>query len=55
MRVGVVLEDENGVHGNVCSHFGQCKYFLLAVVDPDNKRVVGSRIVPNAAVHGGGG
>jgi predicted Fe-Mo cluster-binding NifX family protein len=55
MRVGVVLEDENGVHGNVCAHFGQCKYFLLADVDKDKKKVIGSRIVPNAAAHGGGG
>lgn len=55
MRVGVVLEDENGVHGNVCAHFGQCKYFLLADIDKDKKKVIGSRIVPNTAVHGGGG
>jgi predicted Fe-Mo cluster-binding NifX family protein len=55
MRVGVVLEDENGVNGNVCAHFGQCKFFLLADIDKENKKVIGSRIVPNTAVHGGGG
>ena len=55
MRVGVVLEDENGIHGDVCAHFGQCRYFFLADIDQDSKRIVHTRIVPNTAVHGGGG
>ncbi len=55
MRVGVVLEDENGINGNVCAHFGQCKYFFLADIDKDKKKITGSRIVPNNTVHGGGG
>ena len=55
MRVGVVLEDENGVHGNVCAHFGQCKFFFLADIDQAKKKITGTRIVPNTAVHGGGG
>jgi len=55
MRVGVVLEDENGVHGNVCAHFGQCRYFLLADIDKDKKKIVHTHIVPNTAMHGGGG
>ena len=55
MRVGVVLEDENGAHGNVCAHFGQCKYFFLADIDKDKKKITNTRIVPNTAVHGGGG
>ncbi len=55
MKVGVVLEENNGVHGDVCAHFGQCKFFLLLDIDKENKRVVGSRTVPNTAVHGGGG
>lgn len=55
MRVGVVLEDDNGVQGDVCAHFGQCRYFLLADIDKDNKKITGIKIVPNAAVHGGGG
>ena len=55
MRVGVVLEDENGVHGNVCAHFGQCRYFFLADIDKSQKKIVHTRIVPNTAVHGGGG
>jgi len=55
MRVGVVLESENGIHGNVCAHFGQCKYFFLAEINEDMKKIVNTRIVPNTAVHGGGG
>jgi len=55
MRVGVVLEDENGVHGNVCAHFGQCKFFFLADIDQAKKEITSTRIVPNTAVHGGGG
>jgi len=55
MRVGVVLEDESGVLGNVCAHFGQCKFFLLADIDKDKKKITSTRIVPNTAVHGGGG
>ncbi|MCM8813753.1 MAG: NifB/NifX family molybdenum-iron cluster-binding protein [Candidatus Omnitrophica bacterium] len=55
MRVGVVLEDERGVQGNVCAHFGQCKFFLLADIDQAHKKIAGTRIVPNTAVHGGGG
>ncbi len=55
MRVGVVLEDESGVKGNVCAHFGQCKFFLLADIDKDKKKITSTRIVPNTSVHGGGG
>lgn len=55
MRVGVVLEDERGMQGNVCAHFGQCKYFFLADIDKDTKKIISASIVPNTAVHGGGG
>lgn len=55
MKVGVVLEDESGVEGNVCAHFGQCKFFFIADIDNDNKKITSSRIVPNTAQHGGGG
>ena len=55
MRVGVVLENENWADGHVCAHFGQCRYFLLADVDEGKKKITGTRIVPNTAVHGGGG
>src|SRR3989339_105241 len=55
MKVGIVLENENGLAGDVCAHFGQCKYFFIADVDSEKKKVVGSMIVPNNAQHGGGG
>ncbi|MFA5094697.1 MAG: NifB/NifX family molybdenum-iron cluster-binding protein [Candidatus Omnitrophota bacterium] len=55
MKVGVVLEDESGMDGSVCAHFGQCKYFLLAEIDDDKKTVINTRVVPNTASHGGGG
>jgi predicted Fe-Mo cluster-binding NifX family protein len=55
MKVGVVLEDESGINGNVCAHFGQCKFFFLADIDKDKKKITSTRIVPNTAVHGGGG
>jgi predicted Fe-Mo cluster-binding NifX family protein len=55
MRVGVVLEDELGAQGNVCAHFGQCKFFFLVDVDKDKKKIISTRIVPNTVSHGGGG
>ncbi|MFH1287437.1 MAG: NifB/NifX family molybdenum-iron cluster-binding protein [bacterium] len=55
MKIGVVLEDENGINGNVCAHFGQCKYFFLAYIDKDKKEIINTRVVPNTAQHGGGG
>ncbi|MDD5131655.1 MAG: NifB/NifX family molybdenum-iron cluster-binding protein [bacterium] len=55
MRVGIVLEDKSGMQGDVCAHFGQCKYFFLADIDKDAKKITSTRIVPNTAVHGGGG
>lgn len=55
MRVGIVLNDESGVHGDVCAHFGQCKFFFLADIDQSQKKIIKTRMVPNKAVHGGGG
>ena len=55
MRVGVVLEDEKGLAGNVCAHFGQCKFFFLAEIDEVKKRIISTRTVPNTVSHGGGG
>lgn len=55
MRVGIVLEEDTGIQGNVCAHFGQCKFFLLADIDEAKKIVVGTRTVANTASHGGGG
>ena len=53
MRLGITLEDDNGIHGNVSMHFGQCRYFFLA--DIKDNRIGRTRIVPNNAQHGGGG
>lgn len=53
MRLGITLEDQSGLQGNVAQHFGQCKYFFL--LDIENNKVKNSRIVENTAVHGGGG
>ena len=53
MKLGITLEDENGIYSNVSMHFGQCKYFLLA--DIENNKLKGIRIVENTAQHGGGG
>ncbi|MFA5144064.1 MAG: NifB/NifX family molybdenum-iron cluster-binding protein [Candidatus Omnitrophota bacterium] len=53
MRLGITLEDQKGLQGNVAEHFGQCKYFFL--LDIENNKVKNSRIVENTVVHGGGG
>ena len=55
MRIGVVLEDDSGMKGNVCAHFGQCQNFLIVDVAPDNQTILESMIAPNSVQHGGGG
>jgi len=55
MRIGVTLDDERGLSGNVCAHFGQCKFFLIVDVDENKKSIIKTEVVPNLAVHGGGG
>ncbi|OGR75766.1 MAG: hypothetical protein A2X32_01130 [Elusimicrobia bacterium GWC2_64_44] len=53
MKIGITLNDEQGMKSEVCAHFGQCSHFLI--VETDGKQVTGSRVVTNTAVHGGGG
>ena len=53
MRVGVTLEDSGGLESNVSLHFGQCRYFLIADIQGD--KITSNKVVPNTAVHGGGG
>ena len=53
MRVGITLEDQRGMDGNVSLHFGQCQYFLI--VDIEANKVKDAKVVPNTATHGGGG
>ena len=55
MRIGVVLEDDSGMSGNVCAHFGQCKNFFIVDIAPDNQTIQKTAVVPNSVVHGGGG
>lgn len=53
MKIGVTLNDGQGLDSEVCAHFGQCSHFLI--VETDGEKVTGSRVVENTAVHGGGG
>ncbi|MFC1589873.1 NifB/NifX family molybdenum-iron cluster-binding protein [Candidatus Omnitrophota bacterium] len=53
MRLGITLEDERGLDGNVSLHFGQCRYFLI--VDIEENKITNAKVVPNTAQHGGGG
>ncbi|MCE5300800.1 MAG: NifB/NifX family molybdenum-iron cluster-binding protein [Spirochaetia bacterium] len=53
MKIGVTLEDEKGITGNVSSHFGQCPFFLIA--DIKDEKIGDVKVVRNGAEHGGGG
>ena len=45
MKVGIVLEDENGLYTNVCEHFRKSSHFFI--LDIDKNKIISSRIVPN--------
>jgi predicted Fe-Mo cluster-binding NifX family protein len=53
MKIGITLNDDQGLKSEVCAHFGQCSHFLI--VDVENGKVKDSKVVVNSAVHGGGG
>ena len=53
MKIGITLNDETGLDGDVCAHFGQCSHFLI--VEADDGKVKNSKVVTNNAQHGGGG
>ena len=53
MKIGITLNDEQGMKSEVCAHFGQCSHFLI--VEAEGGKVTSSKVVPNTAVHGGGG
>ena len=53
MRIGITLDEDNGLEGAACAHFGQCKYFGLADLEGTNVKNV--TVVRNGAEHGGGG
>ncbi len=45
MRVGIGLEDENGLYSNVCGHFRKSSHFFI--LDIDKNKIISIRIVPN--------
>ncbi len=49
MKVGISLEDENGLYSNVCKYFQESSHFFI--LDVDKNKIVGSRIVPNHVRH----
>ena len=51
MKVGISLEDENGLYSNVCEYFGKCSHFFI--LDIDKNKIVSSRIVPNHVRYNG--
>jgi predicted Fe-Mo cluster-binding NifX family protein len=53
MRIGITMEDQQGLEGQVSLHFGQSPYFLL--VDVENGKIKDTQVVRNENVHGGGG
>ena len=53
MKIGITMDTDEGLKGNVSSHFGQCAYFLI--VELENGKITNSQVHKNAAVHGGGG
>ena len=53
MKIGITLDDDKGLDGLVCAHFGQCRYFLI--VDVENKEIKNAQVFPINAQHGGGG
>jgi len=49
MKVGISLEDENGLYSNVCKYFQESSHFFI--LDIDKNKIVSSRIVPNHIQH----
>ncbi len=53
MRVGITLDESNGLESQVSAHFGQCAYFML--VEIENNKIKSYNIIANKMAHGGGG
>jgi len=51
MKVGISLEDENGLYSNVCEYFRECSHFFI--LDIDKNKIISSRIVQNYVQHNG--
>lgn len=45
MKVGISLENENGLYSNICEYFVKSSNFFI--LDIDKNKIVGSRIVSN--------
>jgi predicted Fe-Mo cluster-binding NifX family protein len=52
MKIGITLDSDLGLEGNVCRHFGQCSHFLI--VEIKDGKIIKNEVVPNNAKHGGG-
>ena len=53
MRLGIMLEDQKGLQGNVVEQFGQCESLFL--LDIEDNKIKQSRIVADMAACGRGG
>jgi len=49
MKIGISLEDENGLYSNICEYFRESSHFFI--LDIDKNKIVSSRIVPNHVQH----
>jgi predicted Fe-Mo cluster-binding NifX family protein len=52
MRIGITMEENSGIEGDVALHFGQCRYFFI--VDIEDGKITSTRIESNEHTHGGG-
>lgn len=53
MKIGITINEDNGLQSEVSAHFGQCAYFLIA--DVENGKIISHKVEKNNAIHGGGG
>jgi len=53
MKIGITLEDQQGLESQVSQHFGQCQYFLIT--DVEGSEIKNVKVFANTAQHGGGG
>ncbi len=53
MRIGITLNENNGLESQVSMHFGQCAYFMVAEIE--GNKIKSHNIIDNKMAHGGGG
>jgi len=51
MKIGISLEDENGLYSNICEYFQESSHFFI--LDIDKNKIISSRIVLNHVLHNG--